>query len=67
LFTHYRQDDDFWKHNPYGWRRWKAVLDFMDAEDHTDQLPAFKEYIQRLDTLHGTDFKATFPELAHLV
>jgi hypothetical protein len=39
----------------------------MDSEDHTDQLPAFKEYIQRLDTLRGTDAKAIFPELAHLV
>ena len=67
LFTHYRQDDDFWKKNPYGWSRWKAVLDFMDSEDHTDQLPAFKEYIQRLDTLRGTDAKTIFPELAHLV
>lgn len=67
LYINYRQDEDYWKHNPYGWKRWQAVLDFMDAEDHTDQLTAFKEYIERLDTLRGTSFKETFPELSHLL
>jgi pyruvate-formate lyase-activating enzyme len=67
LHENYRQDDNFWKKNPYGWKRWQAVLDFMDAEDHTAQLPAFKEYIEKLDVLRKTDFKTTFPELAHLI
>ena len=67
LYENYRQDEDFWKHNPYGWKRWQAVLDFMDAEDHTSQLPAFNEYISRLDTLRGTQFELIFPELSHLV
>jgi len=66
LHENYRQDEDFWKNNPYGWKRWQAVLDFMDAEDHTNQLPAFNEYISRLDTLRGTQFKLVFPELSHL-
>ena len=67
LYENYRQDEDFWKQNPYGWKRWQAMLDFMDAEDHTSQLPAFKEYIEKLEVLRGTDFKSTFPELAHLL
>ena len=67
LHVNYRQDTDFWKQNPYGWKRWQAVLDFMDAEDHTAQLPAFKEYINRMDTLRKTDAKIVFPELAHLL
>ena len=67
LYENYRQDEDFWKINPYGWKRWQAVLDFMDAEDHSAQLPVFKEYIERLETLRGTDFKSTFPELVHLL
>ena len=67
LRENYRDDDDYWKHNPYGWRRWQAVLDFMDSEDHTDQLTAFKEYIEKMDDLRGTDFRGTFPELAHLL
>jgi len=66
LHENYRQDRDFWKDNPYGWHRWQAVLDFMDAEDHTHLLPAFKEYIDRLDTLRKTDFRSVFPELSHL-
>lgn len=67
LNVNYRQDEDFWKKNPYGWRRWQAVLDFMDSEDHTHLLPAFKEYIEKLDQLRKTDFKSIFPELSHLL
>ena len=67
LHTNYRQDEDFWKHNPYGWKRWQAVLDFMDAEDHTAQLPAFVEYIEKMEAVRDTDFVKTFPELAHLL
>jgi organic radical activating enzyme len=67
LHDNYRQDEDFWKLNPYGWKRWQAVLDFMDAEDHTDQLPAFVEYIEKMESVRGTDFVRTFPELAHLL
>jgi hypothetical protein len=66
LYENYRQDEDYWKKNPYGWKRWQAVLDFMDAEDHTHELPAFKEYVQRLDELRKTNFKSVFPELSHL-
>jgi hypothetical protein len=67
LYENYRQDEDYWKKNPYGWKRWQAVLDFMDSEDHTDQLPAFKEYIEKLDNLRQTNFKKIFPELSHLL
>lgn len=67
LHENYRQDKDFWKDNPYGWRRWQAVLDFMDAEDHTYLLPDFKEYIEKIDSLRGLDFGSVFPELAHIV
>ena len=67
LYANYRQDEDFWKQNPYGWKRWQAVLDFMDAEDHTAQLPAFVEYIEKMEAVRGTEFVNTFPELAHLL
>ena len=66
LYINYRQDDDFWKNNPYGWKRWQAVLDFMDAEDHTAQLPAFVEYIEKMDNVRGTNFSKVFPELKHI-
>jgi organic radical activating enzyme len=67
LYEHYRQDDDFWKKNPYGWKRWQAVLDFMDSEDHTHLIPAFKEYIEVLNNSRQTNFKEVFPELSHLL
>jgi uncharacterized Fe-S cluster-containing radical SAM superfamily protein len=67
LYINYRQDEDYWKKNPYGWKRWQAVLDFMDSEDHTDQLPAFKEYITNLDNIRKTNFKNIFPSLQHLI
>lgn len=67
LHANYRQDEDFWKNNPYGWKRWQAVLDFMDAEDHTHLIPAFKEYIETLDASRKTNFASVFPELSHLL
>lgn len=67
LHENYRQDDEFWKKNPYGWKRWQAVLDFMDGEDHTHLLPAFAEYINTMDQTRGLNFAETFPELAHLI
>jgi hypothetical protein len=67
LYEHYRQDQDFWKDNPYGWKRWQAVLDFMDTEDHTHLLPAFNEYITELDAIRNISMKEIFPELKHLI
>ncbi len=67
LHENYRQDEDFWKINPYGWKRWQAILDFMDAEDHTHLLPDFKEYVEKMDAIRNTNFKEVFPQLAHLI
>ena len=67
LWENYRQDEDFWEINPYGWKRWEAVLDFMDSEDQSDQLPAFREYIEKLELVRKTNFAETFPDLAHLL
>ncbi len=62
LWDNYTQEDDFWKHNPYGWKRWEAILRFVEAEDHTHLIPDFKEYIKNLDAIRGLDFYKTFPE-----
>ena len=67
LWDNYTQDEEFWTTNPYGFKRWEGILDWMDAEDHTNLLPDFKEYITVMDKQRNTDFKATFPELAHLL
>jgi organic radical activating enzyme len=67
LWNNYTQDAEFWETNPYGWKRWEGILDWMDAEDHTNLLPDFREYITTMDNQRGTNFKETFPELAHLL
>ena len=67
LWDNYTQDTEFWTTNPYGWKRWEGILDWMDSEDHTNLLPDFVEYINVMDKQRNTDFKATFPELSHLI
>lgn len=67
LWDNYTQDKVFWEINPYGWKRWEGILDWMDKEDHTNLLPDFSEYITTMDAQRGTNFKIIFPELAHLL
>ena len=67
LWDNYRQDDNFWKDNAYGWQRWEAILRFVMAEDHSRLLPDFKEYVDNLDSIRGLDAKSVFPELKHLL
>ena len=67
LWDNYTQEQEFWEINPYGWKRWEGILEWMDKEDHTNLLPDFREYITTMDTQRGTDFKITFPELSHLI
>lgn len=67
LWDNYTHDEEFWETNPYGWKRWEGILDWMDAEDHTNLLPDFREYISTMDQQRGTSFKSIFPELAHLI
>ena len=67
LWHNYRQDDDYWKHNPYGWKRWEAVLNHMNAQDNSHLLPGFKEYTNKLDSIRGLCAAKVFPELAHLL
>jgi len=67
LWDNYRQDDNFWKDNPYGWKRWEAILKFIMAEDHTHLLPDFKEYVDNLDSIRNLDSKTIFPELINIL
>jgi len=66
LETNY-QDSESLGINPWGWKRWEGILDWMEEEDDTHLLPDFREYIITMDKQRGTDFKSTFPELAHLI
>lgn len=67
LKTNYTQDKKFWDENPYGWKRFESLINFMYSDDKSSLLPALNEYITNLDLIRGTNFKSTFPELAHLV
>lgn len=66
LWDNYTQDEEFWETNPYGWKRWEGILDWMDSEDQSYLLKDFKEYINVMDIQRGTNFKTIFPELSHL-
>lgn len=63
----YTADSDFWDHNPYGWRRWEAVLNFMDKEDKSHLLPDFREYVNKLDKIRGVNAGSVFPELKNIL
>jgi organic radical activating enzyme len=67
LWDNYTQDDDFWLHNPKGWRQWQGLLNYMDSKDTTHLLPGFKEYVNKLDAIRRLDASKIFPELAHLL
>ncbi len=67
LYENYTQDESFWVENPYAWPRYEALINVMNSEDHSDLLPAFREYVNKLDNYRGNSFSETFPELKHLL
>lgn len=67
LWENYTQDKDFWEVNPYGWKRWEAILEHMDSQDNSHLLPGFKEYVNKLDAIRNLDAAKIFPELGHLL
>jgi len=67
LWNNYRQDDNFWKENPYGWKRWEGILQFIETEDHSHLLQDFQEYISKLDEVRKIDAKEIFPELRSIL
>jgi hypothetical protein len=56
-----------WEEASYGIKRLRGMIKFAKSEDWTRRLPEFREYINKLDKLRGTDFRATFPEMAYLL
>jgi MoaA/NifB/PqqE/SkfB family radical SAM enzyme len=67
LWKNYRNDEDFWKINPYGWKRWEALLTHMNSKDNSYLLSGFKEYVNKLDSIRNLNASTVFPELAHLL
>lgn len=58
---------DQWVNASYGIDRLRGMLRFARSEDWSRRLPEFREYITKLDEMRGTDFRATFPEMAYLL
>ena len=56
-----------WENANYGIKRLRGMINFARSEDWTRRLPEFREYITKLDEQRGTDFRATFPEMAYLL
>ena len=67
LYDNYTTDVVFWEEDSYGWKRWEAMLDWMDSEDNSHLLPDLKEYIRVMDSHRGTNAIDIFPELKHLL
>ena len=51
---------------PYGIKRLKGMIKFMESEDWSRRMPEFIEYVNLMDKIRGTNFKETFPEMAEL-
>lgn len=51
----------------YGIKRLQGIVQFMMSEDWSQRMPEFKEYIEHMDQIRGTDFAATFPEMKRLI
>jgi len=58
-------DKDFME-SGYGIKRLKGMISFMFSDDWARRLPEFKEYINLMDGIRGTDFKRTFPSMGDM-
>jgi len=65
-FCSRRSTDAEFMQNPYGFKRWQGLVQYMMAEDWTNKLPMLEDYLTTTDTQRGTDFKKTFSELKYL-
>jgi len=60
-------DDRDYENHPYGVKRLKNFLKFMNSGDWSKRMPEFREYIKLLDQRRKTDFRKVFPEMAGLL
>jgi organic radical activating enzyme len=60
--THFLRDFEF-NVNPYGRQRWQGLVEYMNAEDWSNKLPALKQYLQINDKTRKQNFVEVFPEL----
>jgi hypothetical protein len=65
-FCNLHRNNTEFVNNPYGQQRWQGLVQYMMAEDWTSKLPVLLDYLAVTDHERDTDFRKTFPELAHL-
>jgi MoaA/NifB/PqqE/SkfB family radical SAM enzyme len=66
IVKNYRSDNTFLD-EPWGIKRLDSILKFMYSEDWSIRMCQFREFINALDKVRGTDFRRTFPEMGELL
>lgn len=64
--TRQSRNEEFMQ-NPYGYKRWQGLAQYMNAEDWSHKLPTTVDYLETCDSTRGTDFRKVFPELKDLL
>jgi MoaA/NifB/PqqE/SkfB family radical SAM enzyme len=52
--------------NPYGYKRWQGLVQYINSEDWSNKLPMLEDYLTVTDQQRGTNFRDVFPELKDL-
>lgn len=65
-FTPLKTKEEFLAQN-YGIKRLEGMVSFMKAQDWSNRMPEFREYISLMDNIRKTSFRDTFPEMASLM
>ncbi len=51
----------------YGVKRLMSLVQFMESEDWSNRMPEWREYLRTMDSIRGTSFEKTFPEMKELL
>jgi hypothetical protein len=50
--------------NPYGAKRWRGLIQYMNQEDWSHKIPMLLDYLDTTDQTRDTNFRQVFPELS---
>lgn len=65
--SEYHNNDEKFLSDPYGIERLKGLIKFLFSEDWSQRMPEFREYINLVDEVRGSNFRETFPEIKELL
>jgi len=49
--------------NPYGAKRWRGLVQYMNQEDWSHKIPMLLDYLETTDQTRNTNFRSVFPEI----